>query len=92
MGTGTPHSTTGLSRCIGNNDGKGIGRRDEELSSKNHVAVTVTVGSSAKRGDRTGYINLVPLAVKAHGSDEFLGVGEVGVSVAAVEIILGDVV
>lgn len=63
------------------NDGKRVARRNESIGAVNHVTVTITVGGGTE-GD----------AVLVDNLDERVGVGEVGVGVAAVEVRAGDAV
>lgn len=62
-------------------DGKRIAGGDEGISTVDHIAVTITVGGSAE-----GNVGLV------NGLDKGLGIGEVGVGVAAVEVGAGHTV
>ena len=75
---------------VRSDDGKGIRGGDKELSAEDHVAITIAIGGSSKGWDRSFNVNLVALLVKAHDGNELLGVCEVGIGVAAVEIILGS--
>lgn len=63
------------------NDGQGVAGGDESVGAVDHVAVTITVGGSTE-GD----------VVLVNDLDEGVGVGQVGVGVAAVEVGAGDTV
>mmetsp|Transcript_24172 Transcript_24172/g.52352 ORF Transcript_24172/g.52352 Transcript_24172/m.52352 type:complete len:343 (-) Transcript_24172:1740-2768(-) len=99
-GTGRRHRTSDtveatLSTEVGDDigvsgdDGQRIRRGNKELSTKDHVAITITIGSGAERGNGTVDTNLIALPVKAHDGDKFFGVRKVGIGVASIEVILG---
>lgn len=84
-GTGKTVNTVALE--VGNklgvvgNNGKRVTRRDESVGAVDHVAVTVTIGSSTKGN-----------AVLVDNLDKRVGVGEVRIGVTAVEVGARDAV
>ena len=67
---------------IGCNHCHRVGWCDEELLSQNHVPVTIAVRGSAK----------VRALVAPAQVDQLLGIGQVGVRVAAPKVLLGDTI
>mmetsp|Transcript_45712 Transcript_45712/g.67978 ORF Transcript_45712/g.67978 Transcript_45712/m.67978 type:complete len:327 (+) Transcript_45712:1214-2194(+) len=101
-GTGRRHGTSNtLQSSLSTEEGNDIGIcgdnsqrirwSHEELGSQNHVAVSISVGGSTEGGDLAiTDINLESLLVQSHGCDKLLGVCQVGVSVSAIEVVLGN--
>mmetsp|Transcript_22603 Transcript_22603/g.62880 ORF Transcript_22603/g.62880 Transcript_22603/m.62880 type:complete len:1083 (-) Transcript_22603:59-3307(-) len=77
--------------CVGCNDSQRIRRTNKELLAQNHVTVTIAIGGSTKIGNGgTANINLHTLAVQSHLLHQFLSIGQIGISMASVEVVLGD--
>ncbi len=69
-------------RGIGGDEGEAVGRIDEEVAAENHVAVAVAVRSGAEVGR----------VLAVHDRHQLVGIGQVGVRMAAAEIGQGHAV
>jgi hypothetical protein len=79
---------------MSSDDGERVAGGHEELSAQNHVAVSIAIssGSEARDGGRIGAGHHEASAINAHNVTEISRIGEVGVSVTAVEVVLGHCV
>ena len=62
------------------------------MGSENYVTVAVPISSCTKGGDRTRDIDLAALLIQAHRCNELLRIGQVGISMSSVEVIVGYVI
>lgn len=77
-----PRLEVGDGISIGCNHGHRVGWCDEELLPQNHVPVTIAIRGSAK----------VRALVTPAQVDQLLGIGQVGVRVAAPKVFLGNAI